>query len=91
MHLLIDLRRKKVKIEFTATQEEMHSTDKPEVEIKMNKRQDRSILEQIPAFSAKLVHYLTMTNVTLLDSSYEAVEAKIRAALEEEKDVPRTL
>ena len=60
-----------------------------EVEIKMNKRQDQSIKEQIPAISAKLMHYLTMTNVALLNSSYEAIELKIRAALEEEKaDVP---
>lgn len=86
MHLVIDLRRKKVKIEFSATQAEMGRKSEVEVEIKMNKRQDQSIKEQIPAISAKLLHYLTLTNVALLDSTYEAIEGKIRAALEGEKN-----
>jgi hypothetical protein len=55
------------------------------VEVKTNKRQNRQILDQIPGITAKLMHYLTRTNVELLNSSYEAVEAKIRAALESEK------
>ena len=86
MHLVIDLRRKKVKIEFSATQTEMGLKSEVEVEVKMNKRQNQSIKEQIPAFSAKLLHYLTMTNVALLDSTYEVIEKKIRTALEEEKN-----
>lgn len=85
MQLIIDLRRKKVKIEFCATQAEMGSEAEVEVEVKMNKRQNQDIKEQIPAFSAKLLHYLTLTNVELLGSTYEAIEGKIRYALENEK------
>jgi hypothetical protein len=85
MHLTIDLRRKKVKIEFEATQAEMTSKHEVEVEIKMNKRQNEAIKQQIPAISAKLLHYLTLTNVALLDSSYEEIEGHILRFLEEEK------
>lgn len=86
MNLVIDLRRKKIKIEFSATQVEMGVKSEVEVEIKMNKRQDQSIKEQIPAISAKLLHYLTLTNVALLDSTYEAIEKRIKTALEDEKN-----
>ena len=86
MDLTIDLRRKRVKIEFEATQEEMGQPDVPvNVEVKTNKRQNKQILTQIPGITAKLLHYLTRTNVVLLDSTYEVVEAKIREALECEK------
>jgi hypothetical protein len=91
MHLIIDLRRKKVKIEFSATQDEMARESEVEVELKMNKRQDQAIKEQIPAFTAKLMHYLTKTNVVLLDSTYETIESRIRAALETEKSNARPL
>jgi hypothetical protein len=87
MKLVIDLRRKRVKIEFEATQEEMGQIDPPvNVEVKTNKRQDQQILTQIPGISAKLLHYLTQTNVVLLNSTYEAIEAKIHEALESEKE-----
>lgn len=86
MDLVIDLRRKRVKIEFEATQEEMGMNDVPvNVEVLTNKRQNKQILAQIPGITAKLMHYLTQTNVVLLDSTYEDVETKIREALESEK------
>lgn len=86
MELLIDLRRKRVKIEFEATQEEMEKVCPVNVEVKTNKRQNRQILTQIPGITAKLLHYLTQTNVVLLASTYEDVERKIREALESEKN-----
>ena len=86
MELVIDLRRKKIKIVFEATQDEMNHPDPPvNVEVKTNKRQNTQILAQIPQISAKLLHYLTQTNVVLLDSTYKAVEDSIRVALETEK------
>lgn len=87
MQLVIDLRRKKVKIEFRATQDEMSSDEEVEVEIKMNKRQDQRIKEQIPAFTAKLMHYLIMTNTVLLESDYASMEKKIKTCLEKERNV----
>lgn len=87
MQLLIDLRRKKVKIEFKATQTEMASDEEVEVEVKMNKRQDQRIKEQIPAFTAKLMHYLIMTNTVLLESDYTEMQKKIQSCLEKEQNV----
>ncbi len=85
MQLVIDLRRKKVKIEFLATQEEMGVDAEVEVEIKMNKRQDQRIKEQIPVFTARLVHYLIETNVVLLESNYDAVYKQVLACLQKEQ------
>lgn len=85
MRLVIDLRRKRVKVNFEATHEGIGKIDVPDVEILTNKRQNKQMLAQIPNITAKLIHYLTMTNVSLLNSTYEAVEAKIREALESEK------
>ena len=86
MQLVIDLRRKKVKIEFRATQEEMGVDSEVEVEIKMNKRQDQRIKEQIPAFTARLMHYLIQTNVVLLESNYESVYKRVLAGLQKEQN-----
>jgi hypothetical protein len=86
MKLLIDLRRKRVKIEFEATQDEMGQPESQvNVEVKTNKRQNKQILDQIPDITGKLLYYLTMTNVVLLDSTYEQMERMIAKALESEK------
>ena len=86
MKLLIDLRRKRVKIEFEATQDEMGQPESHvNVEVKTNKRQNKQILDQIPDITGKLLYYLTMTNVVLLDSTYEQMERMIAKALESEK------
>ena len=86
MKLLIDLRRKRVKIEFEATQDEMGQPESQvNVEVKTNKRQNKQILDQIPDITGKLLYYLTMTNVVLLDSTYEQMERMISKALESEK------
>jgi hypothetical protein len=86
MKLLIDLRRKRVKIEFEATQDEMGQPESQvNVEVKTNKRQNKQILDQIPDITGKLLYYLTMTNVVLLDSTYEQMEQMIAKALESEK------
>ena len=86
MKLIIDLRRKRVKIEFEATQEEMGEGDTAvNVEVKMNKRQNTGIQAQIPSITGKLLHYLIMTNVVLLGSTYEKITEQIQTALESEK------
>ena len=86
MDLVIDLRRKRVKIIFEATQEEMGRPDVPvNVEVKVNKRQNRAILTEVPTITAKLLHYLTGTSAVLSDSTYEITEMKIREAVGREK------
>lgn len=86
MKLVIDLRRKRVKIEFKATQDEIGQPETPvNVEVKTNKRQNKQILDQIPDITGKLLYYLTMTNVVLLNSTYAEMEQMIIRALESEK------
>ena len=89
MQLVIDLRRKKVKIEFRATQDEMESGPEVEVEVKMNKRQDQRIKEQIPFFAAKLMHYLIETNSVLLESNYDSIHKQILGCLQKERNAKK--
>ena len=84
MKLTIDLRRKRVKIEFSASQAELLNETEVEVEVKMNKRQDQSIKETVPDVCAKLMHYLIETNMALLGTTYADMEKRIRAAVERE-------
>lgn len=85
MILSIDLRRKQVKVELKAKLSEIDAPGDIDVEVKLNKRQNRDILTRIPIVTAKLVHYLTLTSSGLLEAPYEEIEQKIKDALEREK------